>query len=164
MTISQFLCRSHPCHFHRVQADHFVGCMRPGFAVPFIFKEGISQCSCRFVIWFWSQPDQRDWATHRRPDVLFSQTVTLCLWRLVDGVMDFPGNSAAKESVCNAGEPGSTPSSEDLCLLQVWSCYVDPLQFYGVSKSLSANSEKLEIIACLRERNRFRESTKPGSD
>ena len=29
---------------------------------------------------------------------------------------------------------------------------------------LSANSEQLEIIARLRERNRFRESTKPGSD
>lgn len=66
-----------------------IECLRFGFVVPFIFKEGICQCSCHFLIWFWSKPGQRDWAIRRRPDVLFAQTVVLYLWRLLVGVMDF---------------------------------------------------------------------------
>ena len=66
-----------------------IECLRFEFVVPFIFKEGISQCSCHFLIGFWSKFGQRDWAIHRRTDILFAQTVVLYLWRLLDGMMDF---------------------------------------------------------------------------
>lgn len=152
VTISQSLCLSHPCDFHRVQVDYWMSEVF-GFVVPFIFKEGICQCSCHFLIWFWSKPGQRDWAIRRRPDVLFAQAVVLYLWRLLVGVMDFldaqllKNPSAMQESLVQYQLRRPSPFTGMILL------HVDPLQFYGVSKKSLQQLKQLEIIACLREKS-----------
>ena len=48
------------------------------------------------ALWSWREKQNLTWSNH------FIWSISLILYR-------FPGSSAGKESICNAGDPGSVP-------------------------------------------------------